>query len=183
MRRAFHKIVSLMLALIVVAVGGVTPALATDVDFNGQGATNVWQYDSLSVTAYGYDLFGAVTKDLAPGDTRSLNVLLRNNTPDDVDFRLVARSLSLDEVRMLETYYPGKTADDSLLDDINLRVSYGATILYSGALRGAGSAALYTSAGVAIGRLSAGYAGTITVELSLPSTLGNDTINKLCAVE
>lgn len=157
------------------ANGGVT--------FNGDDSASVWEYDSVNVTAYGYDLFGAVTKDLVPGDARDISVSLRNNTSDPVDFRLVARPLTLAEARTLETSYPGKTANDALLDVIDLRVLHGTTTLYSGTLRGASTSEMYSDAGVAIGRVSAGWAGTITVELSVRSDAGNAVASKLCAVE
>jgi hypothetical protein len=181
-RKLNHCFVSIVAALLTLVLA--SPAYAIGgATFNGEGATNVWGYDSVNVTAYGYDLFGAATKDLAPGDVRSIEVSLRNNAPDPVDFRLAARSLSTAEARYLEAAYPGKTADDALLDAIDLTVRHGATTLYAGTLRGASSAGMYSTSGVAIGRVSAGWAGAITVELSVPSSVDNAYMNKLCAVE
>jgi hypothetical protein len=175
-----------MFALAIVAGGGVTPALAGDVDFNGQGAGAVWQYDTINVRAYGYDAFGDVMKELAPGDERSVSVRLRNNTPDEVEFRLVADSLTGDEAKALESYFPGKTADDSLLDVVEIVVSHGTTRLYEGTLRGlatSGSAAMYSASGVSLGLVSAGYSGLITVELAVPVSLGSEAMNTLCAIK
>jgi hypothetical protein len=186
MYKAVGRIFAVLLSGIIAVGGGVIPALAADADFNGQGATNVWQYDTIGVTAYGYDAFGAAMKDLAPGDVRTVTVQLRNNTSDDVEFRLVAEPLTGEEARALETYFPGKTADDTLLDAIEISVSHGITPLYVGTLRGlalSGTADMYTTAGVSLGRVSAAYSGLITVVLSLPASLGPEAMDKLCAVE
>jgi hypothetical protein len=177
-------LVAMMAALLTFALLPSVPASAVGgASFNGEGATRVWEYDSVNVTAYGFDLFGAATRGLVPGDTRSVAVALRNNAPDPVDFRLAARSLSTAETRYLEAIYPGKTADDSLLDAIDVRVRHGATTLYSGTLRGMSSSELYSSAGVAVGRVSASWVGSITVDLTLRANAGNALGDRLCAVE
>jgi hypothetical protein len=187
MHRATTGKLNHLLALIVAAMLVLMvplPAFAAGgASFNGQGATNVWEYDSVNVTAYGYDLFGAATKDLTPGDVRSISVSLRNSAPNPVDFRLAARSLSTTEARYLEAAYPGKSADESLLDLVDVVVRHGATTLYSGTLRGVSSSELYSSSGVAIGRVSAGWVGSVTVELSVRGDVGSAYMDKLCAVE
>ncbi|MDR2108485.1 MAG: hypothetical protein LBP28_03370 [Coriobacteriales bacterium] len=181
-----NRIIALALAalLALMALAPPLPARAEGgASFNGKGATNVWEYDNVNLTAYGFDLFGTATKELVPGDARSITVSLRNNAPDPVDFRLAARSLSTAEARDLEAAYPGKTADDALLDATEITVRHGAAVLYAGTLRGMSSASLYSLAGVAVGRVSAGWAGSITVELVLRKDVGAALMNRLCAVE
>ncbi|MDR0519192.1 MAG: hypothetical protein LBG82_03975 [Clostridiales Family XIII bacterium] len=155
-------------------------------DFNGEGAADVWQYDTANVRVYGYDAFGDAMKNLSPGDARSVNVLLRNNTPDSVLFRLAANPVTGQAAKDLEPYFSGKQADDGLLDRILIDVRHGATPLYSGTLRGlagSGTAEMYTGTGVSLGTVSAGYSGTVTVDLSVPTSLGSDYMNTLCAIE
>jgi hypothetical protein len=178
-----NNLIAFILVALLVLMMPVPALAAAGASFNGDDATSVWEYDSVSVTAHGFDLFGAVTKDLVPGDVRSISVSLRNNASDPVDFRLAARSLSTAEVRYLEAAYPGKIADDSLLDVIDITVRYGATVLYGGTLRGVSTSNLYSSAGAPIGRVSAGWAGTVTVELSLRAVAGNALMDRLCAIE
>jgi MFS family permease len=178
-----NRLIAFILAALLALMVPV-PALADGgASFNGKAATNIWEYDRVNVTAYGFDLFGAATKELSPGDERSIRVSLRNNAPNPVDFRLAARSLSTADARYLEAAYPGKTADDSLLDAIDVTVRYRGTVLYDGTLRGVSTSNLYSSAGVPVGRVPAGRAGTITVDLSLRTAAGNALMDKLCAVE
>jgi len=157
-----------------------------DADFNGQGAPVVWQYDTVNVRAYGYDAFGNAMKDMVPGDVASVSVRLRNNTSDQVAFRLACNPVTGASAQALEPYFVGKTADDSLLDVITIEVRHGATPIYSGTLRGiasAGSSAMYETNGVSLGTVSAGYSGIITVDLSVPVTLDSSAMNTLCAIE
>ncbi|MDR2156531.1 MAG: hypothetical protein LBO81_01950, partial [Clostridiales Family XIII bacterium] len=178
--RRFASVLAVMSVLTLTA-----PVFAADADFNGEGASPVWAYDTLSVRAYGYDAFGDATKDLAPGAIRSLSVRLRNNTADTVEFRLAADPLTGARAEALETGFPGKTADDSLLDAIGITVRHGAAQLYVGTLRGLaadGDAALYGNAGVSLGLVSGGYSGLIEVTLSVPSSLPSSAMDTLCAV-
>ncbi|MDR3072890.1 MAG: hypothetical protein LBU41_05290 [Clostridiales Family XIII bacterium] len=160
-------------------------AFAADTDFNGEGAVPVWDYDSMTATAYGYDYFGNATKNLSPGDMRNVTVTLRNNTADNVEFRLVVSPLTGKDAQDLESYYSDKTADDSLLDEIGLVVSHNGAPIYNGTLRGTsgGSAAMYQTAGVSLGTVPAGYSGNLTFELSVPASLDAGAMNTLCAIE
>jgi hypothetical protein len=186
MSNILSKVFAALLVVVIAAGGGFTPALAADADFNGEGASRVWSYDSANVYAYGYDAFGSLTKDLAPGDTRTVSVRLRNNTSDNVAFRLAITPLTGAQAQALEAQFPGKTADDSLLDAITLTVRHGTTQLYRGTMRGAaisGNADAYSASGASLGLVSAGYSGVITVEIALAASLGNDVMNTLCAIE
>jgi hypothetical protein len=162
------------------------PVLAADADFNGQGTPAVWQYDTVNVRAYGYDAFGDAMKDIMPGAERTVTVRLRNNTADNVEFRLAANPLTGDAAKALEAHFPGKTADDSLLDAVEILVSHGSTRLYEGTLRGlatVGSPDMYTAAGVSLGLVTARYSGLVTVDLSVPESLRSDAVDTLCAIE
>jgi hypothetical protein len=157
-------------------------------DFGGQGASLVWAYDNVNVAAYGYDAFGALTKDLYPGERREVTVRLRNNAPDNVEFLMAVWPVADTRAKDLaDNYYAGKTADGRLLDEIMMEVTHAGALLYQGTLRGlaaGGGDSLYTDApGKSLGTVPPGHSGVITVALSLPDTLDNSFMDTLTAIE
>ena len=69
-----------------------------EADYNGMNATDVWQIRQLpAAPVYTYnggapiiDFFGAITKNLVPGDVRTVSVLLNNNAAQAVTFYLTS---------------------------------------------------------------------------------------------
>jgi hypothetical protein len=200
MKEIMRKTIAFLVAILALTATSTVSFAAPDADFDGSGQTPVWRYDAVNVTAYGYDAFGMLTKELYPGDTKSINVALRNNTSDEVMFRLVAEPVTKDQAKGLEPYFQAsstynpttsdKIANDSLLGLITLQVNQGASILYSGPLSGAGgSGSLYNKTnniltdGASIGRVSPGWQGTVSVQITVPTTVPSEYMSKLCAVK
>ncbi|MDR2355788.1 MAG: hypothetical protein LBE16_06300 [Clostridiales Family XIII bacterium] len=152
-------------------------------DFDREaGAGNEWSY--VGVRTYGSlnDLFGEMTKELAPGAERTVKVQLRNRSDAETIFRLRAEVLTKGKAEVLEEDFAGKTATDALLSRISVTVTYGGAPLYTGTLGGVGAGDLYAANGAALGTLAANRHGEIEVKLTVPEDLGNEYFNSLCAV-
>lgn len=189
MRRKHIRIAAAVLTGVLLILIGPLGAFAAmgnenEARFDRQaGEGNEWSY--VGVKTYGdlNDLFGEVTKNLAPGAEKTVTVRLGNESDARATFSLRAEALTGDGAKALESEFKGKEADDALLSNINIAVSYQGTSIYAGTLRGAGGTGdLYTDAGAALGTLEAGNAGTIEVTLSVSRDLDNRYFNKLCAV-
>ena len=162
---------------------GVFAAGENAADFDlANGETPEWNY--VGVTTHGdlNDLFGEVTKELAPGATRTVGIQLRNRSDESVRFHLRAEALTGEGAKALESDFEGKRAIDDLLSNIAVTVEYQGSPIYAGTLDGAGSGDLYTELGAALGTLAAQSYGEIEVTLNVSEGLGNAYFNALCAV-
>jgi hypothetical protein len=155
-------------------------------DFDREaGAGNEWSY--IGVRSYGAnlnDLFGEVTKELVPGDTKTVDVQLRNSSDAATTFWLRAEALTGDGAKALEGDY-NKTAVDALLSNIEIDVRYGTASIYTGTLGGVTGTApgeLYSDTGAQLGTLAANSNANITVTLEVSDALRNNYFNSLCAV-
>jgi len=188
---------SVLIALLVVAVISV-PLLAAaspSADFNYPGDP-IWSFGDVTVYSDGLglesidDLFGLITKELAPGMKREINIRLENHSANTYSFYLKAQAKTGDEANALEKFFPGKTAEDSLLNAIDTTVYYTGGniyttegIIYDGKLSGNAGAAMYDGAhGVLLGTLGANSYGTVRATISIPESLGNEYMSTLCAV-
>jgi hypothetical protein len=169
---------------------------AAEVELNGVNSAPQWA--AMVADTYGpggaeiTDLFGAATKNLAPGDEKTFSVQLRNSSPDPVVFYLKATAFTPSQADALAdgAYFPDAVFDaarhDALLAAIKLEITHGGATLYKGTLGGtaeAGSNAMYSGTyGVALGQVSAGYVGNINVKLTV-GDLGNDFQRLLTGVE
>lgn len=150
-------------------------------DFNREAAAP-WSY--IGVRTYGSlnDLFGDVTKELAPGDEKAVTVQLRNSSQRQAEFWLRAEALTGDGAKALEADFPSKAAVDALLGNISIDIDYQGAPIYAGSLGGVGTSDLYTGEGVSLGTLEAGAYGAIEVSLRVSAALGNEYQNSMCAV-
>jgi len=189
---------TILIALLVATVAYV-PILAAaspSADFNYPGDP-IWSYGDVTVYSDGLglesinDLFGLATKELAPGMKREVNIRLENHSGDTYSFYLKAQAKTEDDASSLERFFPGKTAEDSLLDAIDTIIYYtGGNIyttegvIYEGKLAGKPGADMYNGAhGVLLGTLGANSHGTVRAAISIPEGLGNEYMDTLCAID
>jgi hypothetical protein len=149
------------------------------------GVGKEWSY--VGVKSYGSelnDLFGAVTKELMPGDTKTVRVQLRNSSDAATTFWLKAEALTEDGAKILEEDFAGKKAVDALLSNIEIDVRCGTESIYTGTLGGVTGtdSKLYSDTGALLGTLAANSNADITVTLKVSDTLGNRYMSSLCAV-
>jgi hypothetical protein len=163
---------------------GAFAAADNAVEFDlADGETPEWDYVGVTTRGSLNDLFGEVTKELAPGATRTVDVQLRNRSDESVTFYLRAEALTGDGAKALESDFAGKTAIDDLLGYIETEVYYGDGRIYKGTLGGAAADnTIYARDGALLGTLSANSYGSIKVTLSVSEKLDNRYFNALCAV-
>ncbi|MDR1571043.1 MAG: hypothetical protein LBS32_00805 [Clostridiales Family XIII bacterium] len=167
------------------------------------GPGDYWGYE-LPVQSYGAglnDLFGDVTKELVPGDERTVRVRLGNRGASEAYFYLRAEALPIEggeadeklsdgaraSIAAVKDAFGDKAAMDALLENIGVAVTYKGAEIYSGTLGGTAEAgapesALY-GAGAALGTLAPGGYGDIELSLKVSESLGNSYFNALCAVD
>jgi hypothetical protein len=182
MKKHIRIAAAVLTGALLTIIGPLSAFAAAEANFDREaGAGNEWSY--LGVTSYGdpADLFGAVTKELVPGDTKTFNVQLRNSSDAATTFWLKAEALTLDGAKALEDDFAGKTAIDALLGHIGIDVSCGTTSVYTGTLGGVGSGDLYLN-GAELGTLAANSYEDVNVTLTVSDTLDNRYTNSLCAV-
>ena len=173
------------------------------VQFNGKGS-EPWTIKSAPVyySSTGdeiVDFFGALTKELLPGDTRSFTVELKNTSDAKVLFWMRTCPVTRDgstldgfkssELTTLKASFTDKTPlnNDDLLDQITLKLTNpfstpaGAT-LYSGTLRGDGTG-INNEKWTQLGYVNPGQSGYIGVSVDVPMSLSNYYQNSLAAVE
>jgi hypothetical protein len=183
MKKHIRIAAAVLTGALLIITGPLSAFAAAEANFDREaGAGSEWSY--VGVTSYGdlNDLFGAVTKELVPGDTKTVGVQLRNSSDAATTFWLKAEALTLDGAKALEDDFAGKTAIDALLDNIGIDVYYGTESVYTGTLGGVGSGDLYLN-GAELGTLAANSYGDITVTLAVSNTPDNSYKNSLCAVK
>jgi hypothetical protein len=137
------------------------------------------------------DFFGEITKNLSPGDTKTVTVRLKNTADRDATFWLIATPLDDTETATLladGSPFAGKTASEGLLDQIVVVIRHDVAAtsqeMYEGPMSGRDSPVAqlipYT---LPIGTVTPNNTATITVELRIPDTLGNKYQNTLAAVD
>lgn len=195
MKNAIKKLAAaVLLVTISLATLGMSAA-AADVNFYGNTTA---PFGFMGTTTYNVgsgrtitDFFGAATKNLSPGDTRTVTVRLNNTTTQNATFYLIATPLNEDEAAALTSdgsYFDGKTASDELLEQIGVVITRAATpnvSLYSGLMSGHSSVAPANPMPqnvLPIGTVTSGASATITVALTIPGTLDNGYQDTLAAV-
>lgn len=150
----------------------------------------VWSKDGVSVYSDGGkisgidDLFGLKTKELKPGDKREISILLENKSGDTYAFYLNARALTDEAAREREKYFTGKTANDLLLERIDISVFYEKRNIYSGKLIGHPDAEMYKPEGVPLGVIGPNGIGNIEVSIVIPGKeIDNSFMDTLCTVD
>jgi hypothetical protein len=157
----------------------------------GVTSTGTTIYDNTGAAVT--DLFDTAAKDLAPGDVRSFTVQLRNTSNETVRFYLkatVPTQAELDALTTAASVTP-TFADNSnahytdLLTLVQIKVTNqsNSAVLYTGPIGGSAGADLYDADGVFIGTVSAGWAGSIEIEVTIPDTLDNTYQGTLTAVD
>jgi hypothetical protein len=201
MKRRFIRAAAAMLSGILMFTGVFAqaraigaPAATANVELNGVNARPQWE--PLVAKTYGpagneiKDLFGEVTKGLAPGDEKTVSVRLRNGSADTVVFYLKARALDAERANELagEAYFDKSATtaalNAELLSQIRVTVTHLGATLYAGTLGGASADdTMYTADyGAALGAVSAGWYGDIVVTLTV-GDLDNRFQNLLTGVE
>jgi hypothetical protein len=186
MKKHIRIAAAILLSGILAVMTGPLAAFATDnntVDFDREAeGGKYWSY--IGVKTYGdlNDLFGEVTKELAPGDGKTVVVQLRNSSDTEAAFWLKAEALTGDGAKALESSFADKKALDDLLANISIEVHYKDALIYAGTLDGVGTSGLYSETGVLLGTLNAGNYGEITATLKVSEDLDNGYFDSLCAV-
>ena len=180
---------------IAAAAGAAETAYASgNADFYGENGSPVWRYDNVSVYSNGAasmeDLFGLSAKELEPGTQKTVDIRLENHSDEAYTFYLNAAARTGAAAWELESFFPGKAADDSLLDAIDIAVFYkGGDVyslegsIYAGKLAGRADANMYTDGGVPLGNLAPRASGNIRVSIYIPGDIGNAYMDTLCAVD
>jgi LPXTG-motif cell wall-anchored protein len=164
MIRLFPVIIILMLA----SAPGITFAAGL-VEFTGPNSANQWELST-------EDLFGEKTKDLAPGIETSVDIELLNSSTVPATFYLAAKPENTEETKMLQ-------------DAVDMAVSYkikgdntAGREIYRGKLSGRDNTVLYSENGASLGVLGPKQTGIITVAINIPSSLGNEYMEKICSI-
>jgi len=195
---SIRKLIRLILVAQLVTVLICTPLLASaspSADFHGELGTPIWSFGNVTVYSDSIDsiddLFGDVTKELGPGMKKEINLRLENHSGVAYTFFMGAQPKTGTEASALERFFPGKRADDSLLDAIDTTIHYTGGdiyttegVIYDGKLRGnAGEAMYHNARGVPLGTLGPASFGTVRATITIPVTLGNAYMDTLCAVD
>jgi hypothetical protein len=180
---------------ITVTLGASGAAFATgSADFYGKYGNPIWDYNDVCVYTNGSasidDLFGLSTKELGPGMRKTMDIRLENHSSEYYTFYLNASARTGAAARGMEGYFPGKTAADSLLNAIDVVVSFRGGDLYAsegniyvGKLAGSPGAGMYTAGGVTLGNIAPYSFGDVRVEITISKDLGNSYKNTLCTVD
>jgi hypothetical protein len=167
---------------------------SSSTDFYGKYGNPIWDYNDVCVYSDGVttleDLFGLSTKELAPGFKRTVDIRLENHSSEYYTFYLNASARTGAAARGMEGYFPGKTAADSLLNAIDVVVSFRGGDLYAsggniyvGKLAGSPGVGMYSPGGVTLGNIAPYSFGDIRVEIIISKDLGNSYKNTLCTVD
>jgi len=125
------------------------------------------------------------TENLQPGDSKTVIVKLENHWTEQLCFHIKAKALTGDAAKRNEKshplhtadpYYPErefKTAEDLLLDVIDISVTDDIGSKYKGKLRGYDDAPMYSSEGVQLSIIKPGADNSKTVEVTI-SVPGGD---------
>jgi hypothetical protein len=131
-----------------------------------------------------YDIFGAGTKDLLPGDKAFVTMELRNESSETAVLYMKARPVDEAQTNLIIEHVPrfnDYEAYDQLLDAVELELKHNGEVIYSGSMRGSGSG-LYGSDGILLGPVYApGEARTITAEVTLPEWVDFTYANTMAA--
>lgn len=147
-----------LLSMAAVIFSASSTALAAD-------ATYV--FDGADVEVAADDLFGTALKGLMPGDVRTLDITLQNNSGSAQDVYLSAEA----------------KGENPLTGAVEMKLWLNNALIYWGnvagepveGLSGAGYADMY--GWMTLGRFSSGAGVTLRVEISVPGELGNDYQN------
>lgn len=191
-RKNIKRIMSGFWALAVVVMSSMTALAADTVDVNGTGT-----YASNTNVVVGYqdtDLFTNM-KNLMPGDTIDNQVTLSNKSSRTVTIYLKAydQFTSADgktAVRDKSTASAdGKTFRDDILNQIEMTLKLGDTIVYEGTADGTTPKTGYTAMtagdyGINLGSFAAGTQKNMVITLKLPGpTFDNDFVDSFDAVD
>ena len=187
------KLVPVLIVILALIFYTVSVVADSSVGFYGRHGNPIWNKNNITVYSKDIesinDLFGLNTKELEPGAQRTVNIRLENNSDESYAFYMGALVRTDEYARKLEEYFPGKTADDSLLDAININVSFaGGDIyafeknIYSGKLSGHSDSDMYKTGGVLLGNHAPHSSGNIKVSIYIPKDIDSSYMNTLCAV-
>ena len=190
----FISLLSIAFACIItMLVSNSTAFASSGMVFSGEYGDPIWHGENVAVYSNGIDviedLFGLATKELAPGDNRTLDIRLENRSGEPYDFYLAATALTGNDTREMEGFFTDKRAEDSLLDAIDIIISYrggnaGSSdrMVYTGKLGGDADSDMYGVSGVFLGSLAANTAGNVRVGITIPAYLDNSYMDTLCAI-
>ena len=180
MKKTMQKLVSLTAAmLLAVSLSATAFAAGSTVRFNGKDQ-NITVEPGSEFTAT--DLFDNF-KDVMPGDVRTEEITIQNNSADCDYMRIYMRAVPHDETtnplssKVAETETVATMTD--FLSQLSVKVWNGSTLIYEASpdeLNG-------LKKNFYLGDVGRGKTANLKVELSVPATLGNEYANRVGEVD